>query len=142
MSEENKNLVRLIYEEILNKKNLDAIDQVFAGDMLFRAPNLPETRGGEAHKQLVAAIHKAFPDISYTVQDVIAEGDKVVTRKTFSGTHKGDFMGVPPTGKKGEIGVIDIFCIANGRIAEHWMEGDNLGLMQQLGIIPPPGQGR
>ncbi len=82
---------------------------------------------------------QAFPDSYFTVEDMIAEGDKVATRKTFHGTHQGEFMGIPPTGQQVSIGLIDIVRIVDGRVVEHWAMGDNLGMMQQLGVIPQPG---
>jgi predicted ester cyclase len=74
-----------------------------------------------------------------TVEDIVAEGDKVVTRGTFSGTHKGEFMGINPTGKRISVGVIEILRIADGKMVEHWNLVDSLGMMQQLGVVPPPG---
>jgi predicted ester cyclase len=82
---------------------------------------------------------RAFPDSYFNVEDMIAEGEKVVTRKTFHGTHEGELMGIPPTGRRVSMGLIDIVRIADGRVMEHWSVGDNLGMMQQLGIIPQPG---
>jgi predicted ester cyclase len=84
-------------------------------------------------------VFTAFPDMRAEIHDQVAEGDKVVTRKTFYGTQQGEFMGIPPTGKKVAFDVIDIFRIADGRILEHWFAGDMLGLMQQLGAVPAPG---
>jgi len=83
--------------------------------------------------------HTAFPDFQVTVEDVVAEGDKVARRVTLSGTHKGEYMGIPPTGKQMTMGVITIERIEGGKIAEQWGEADMLGLMQQLGVMPPPG---
>jgi predicted ester cyclase len=84
----------------------------------------------------------AFPDLHFTVEVMIAEGDKVVARLTVSATHKGDFMGIPATGKHATISVTDINHVANGQSVEHWSDMDTLGLMQQLGVIPAPGQGK
>jgi predicted ester cyclase len=81
----------------------------------------------------------AFPDSYFTVEDMVAEGDKVVTRKTFHGTHEGEFMGIPPSGQAVRMGLIDIVRISEGRVVEHWSMGDTLGLMRQLGVIPQPG---
>jgi predicted ester cyclase len=82
----------------------------------------------------------AFPDLHFTVEDMIAEGDKVVARITMSGTQQGAFMGIPPTGKHVAFTAIDINRIAGGKSVEHWWEMDALGLMQQLGVVPAPGQ--
>ena len=82
----------------------------------------------------------AFPNSYFSVEDMIAEGDKVVTRKPFHGTHEGEFMGMPPTGRRVSMELIDIVRISEGRVVEHWSMGDNLGMMQQLGVIPRPGE--
>ena len=82
----------------------------------------------------------AFPDFKVTIDDMIAEGDKVVVRGTWSGTHKGEFMGIPATGKSVSFGVIDTVRIAGGKMVEHWGLMDNFRLMQQLGVIPAPGE--
>jgi predicted ester cyclase len=82
----------------------------------------------------------AFPDLHFTVEDIIAEGDKVVTRLTCRGTQQGAFMGIPPTGKQATVTAIDINRFAGGKSVEHWLNMDTLGLLQQLGVIPAPGQ--
>jgi predicted ester cyclase len=81
----------------------------------------------------------AFPDSYFCVEDMIAEGDKVVTRKTFHGTHEGEFMSIPPSGRPVNGRLIDVVRISDGRVVEHWSMGNNLGMMQQLGVIPQPG---
>ncbi len=81
---------------------------------------------------------EAFPDSYFTVEDMVAEGDKVVTRKTFHGTHEGEFIGIPPSGRAVSMGLIDIVRISDGKVVEHWSMGDSLGMMQQLGVIPQP----
>ena len=82
---------------------------------------------------------QAFPDSYFTIEDMMAEGEKVATRKTFHGTHQGESMGILPTGQQVSMGLIDIVRIADGRVVEHWSMADNLGMMQQLGIVPLPG---
>jgi steroid delta-isomerase-like uncharacterized protein len=94
----------------------------------------------EGIKIVTAMFRGAFPDSYFTVEDMIAEGDKVATRKTFHGTHEGEFMGIPPSGRSVSMGLIDVVRIDDGRVVEHWSVGDSLGLMQQLGVIPQPGQ--
>ncbi len=91
-------------------------------------------------KQFVTVVTAVFPDWHPTIEDMIAEGDKVVVRFTGSGTHKGEFMGIPPTGKQVTITAIAIQRIAGGKIVENWLQADMLGMMQQLGVVPPPGQ--
>jgi predicted ester cyclase len=83
---------------------------------------------------------EAFPDSYFTVEDMVAEGDKVATRKTFHGTHRGEFLAIPPTGQQISIGLIDIVRVADGKVVEHWSIADNLGMMRQLGVIPVPGE--
>ena len=89
---------------------------------------------------MLSIFRSAFPDFKATIDDIIAEGDKVVIRQTFSGTHKGEFMGIAPTGKRVSFGVMDIVRIAGGKFVEHWGQMDSMGMMQQLGAIPTPGQ--
>jgi steroid delta-isomerase-like uncharacterized protein len=96
--------------------------------------------GLEPFKQYLSMLLTAFPDLHVTIEDMIGEGDKVVVRFTFRGTHQGDLRSIPPTGKQVEVTGIDIICAANGKVVEEWANIDELGLMQQLGVIPIPGQ--
>ncbi len=95
--------------------------------------------GREGVRIWASVFRRAFPDIRSTAEDVIVEGDRVVERFTASGTFKGEFMGIPPNGKSGSITGINIFRVANGKIVEHWGKSDDLGMMQQLGVIPAMG---
>ncbi len=140
-TEQNKALVRRL-EEVFNRGNISLVDELFAPDFVEHEelpPGIPP--GREAVKQLTTMFRSAFPDFKATIDDIVAEGDKVVIRQTWSGTHKGEFMGVPPTGKSVSFGVIDIVRIAGGKLVEHWGQMDMMGMMQQLGAIPTPGQG-
>ena len=140
-TEQNKALVRRL-EEVFNRGNMSMVDELFAPDFVEHEelpPGIPP--GREAVKQLTTMFRSAFPDFKATIDDIVAEGDKVVIRQTWSGTHKGEFMGVPPTGKSVSFGVIDIIRIAGGKFVEHWGQMDMMGMMQQLGAIPTPGQG-
>lgn len=140
-TEQNKEIVRQMVEEIFNRGNLSRADEFLAPDFIEREELPPGiSRDREGVKQLTAMLRSAFPDFHATIDDMIAEGDKVVIRQTFSGTHKGEFMGVPPTGRSISIGVLDIIRIDGGKFVEHWGQMDNMGLMQQLGAIPEPGQ--
>jgi steroid delta-isomerase-like uncharacterized protein len=141
-TEQNKVLVRQMVEEVFNRGNMSLADKFLAPDFVEREelpPGVP--RGREGVKQLTAMFRSAFPDFKATIDDIIAEGDKVVIRQTWTGTHKGEFMGMPPTGKRMSIGVIDIIRIVGGKFVEHWGQMDSMGMMQQLGAIPAPGQG-
>ena len=144
MSEENKALARRVSEEIYDSRgNLDVVDEIYAPNAVAHDPNSPEEiRGFGPIKQLASMFRSAFPDMQVIVEDQIAEGDKVVTRYTVSGTHQGELMGIPPTGNRMEqITGIYMSRISGGKIVEEWYNYDVLGLMQQLGVIPPPGQG-
>jgi len=138
--QENKALNRRLVEEGFSKGNMAVFDELIAEDCLdYSAP--PGTQAGLVGiKQFFVMFRSAFPDLHYTVEDQVAEGDKVVTRNTWHGTHQGAFLGIPPTGKRVTVTGIDITRWAGGKAVEHWANQDTLGLMQQLGVIPPPGQ--
>lgn len=139
-AKENKALVRRFVDEVQSQGNVDAIYEFCSPEFVNHSapPGLPPDR--EGIKVVTAMFRGAFPDSYFTVEDMIAEGDKVTTRKTFHGTHEGEFMGIPPTGRHVSMGLIDIVRISEGRVVEHWSVGDNLGMMQQLGVIPQPGE--
>lgn len=140
MSEENKALVLRIQEESFNRGNYDALDDLITSDAIYHdhPPGFPS--GPEGTKQFAAMLRCAFPDFHATVDDVIAEGDKVVLRLTVRGTHQGELMGIAPTGRRVEMSGIDIARVADGKLAELWSNFDQMGMMQQLGVVPPPGQ--
>ena len=133
MSEENKALARRSWEAA---NNPDTIDEVYAADLVWHEPD-QDIRGYEQAKQFVSTFFTAFPDLNATVEDVIAEGDKVVTRWTIRGTHQGEIEEFgPPTGKQTELQGISIHRIEGGKIVEEWNRYDNLSLLQQLGLAP------
>lgn len=133
MSEENKALARRSWEA---PDNPDIIDEVYAPDLVWHDPG-QEIQGAEEAKQYIAQYKSAFPDLNATVEDEIAEGNKVVTRWTLRGTHQGDIEEFgPPTGRQVEIKGISICRIEGGKIVEEWNSYDNLGVMQQLGLVP------
>ena len=138
-AEENKALVHRFVDEVQSQGNTDLIDEICSPEFVNHSspPGLPADR--EGIKIVTAMFRQAFPDSYFTVEDMVAEGDKVATRKTFHGTHEGEFMGIPPSGRSVRMGLIDIVRITDGRVVEHWSVGDNLGMMQQLGVIPQPG---
>jgi steroid delta-isomerase-like uncharacterized protein len=139
-TEQNKALDRRIFEAVSNK-NLDALDELMAPDMVDHElpPGLPAGRDGT--KAFLGMFISAFPDIKVTIEDQIAEGDKVVTRWTATGTHTGELMGIPATGKQVTMKGIDITRFSGGKNVEDWGQFDQMGLMQQLGVIPAPGEG-
>ena len=139
-AEENKALVRRFVDEVQSGGNIDLIDEICSPEFVNHSapPGMPADR--EGIKILTAMFGGAFPDSYFDVEDMVAEGDKVVTRKTFHGTHEGEFMGIPPSGRAVSMGLIDIVRVSDGRGVEHWAMGDSLGLMQPLGVIPQPGR--
>ncbi|UCF13728.1 MAG: ester cyclase [Thermoplasmatales archaeon] len=137
--EENKANMRRFYEEVWGKGNLDVADELAAENFVDHNlvdPNLPP--GIEGFKQIVPMFRTAFPDMQFTIEDLIAKDDKVVSRLTVRATHKGEFMGIPPTGKQATITGIDIFRIVDGKIVERWGEVDMFRLMQELGVVQTP----
>ncbi len=138
-TEVNKASMRRFYDEVFNKKNRAAIDEFIDPHQVDHAAP-PGTPGGlEGARQTVTMYLTAFPDLYFTVEDLIAEGDKVVARLTVRGTQQGVFMGIPPTGKHVTVTAIDINCFAGGKSVEHWLNMDTWGLLQQLGVVPMPG---
>ncbi len=136
--DENKALVRRFFDEMLNPGNAEVGDELFAVDAIDHAAFPDQVAGREGFKQAVRMVHAAFPDIRYTFEDMIAEGDRVATRWTLRGTQTGEFLGIPPTGKAVVVTGINVLRFANGQIVECWETWDRLGLMQQLGVLPPP----
>jgi steroid delta-isomerase-like uncharacterized protein len=135
--EQNRELVRRLNQEFHNQGRIhEVIQECFAPDFVNHSapPGLPPTR--EGNELFSMAFRQAFPDYQVTIHDVIVEGDKVVTRKTFSGTHRAEWMGVPASGRQVSFGGIDIVCIAGGKVVEHWGEFDMLTLLQQIGALP------
>jgi steroid delta-isomerase-like uncharacterized protein len=135
-TDDNKALVQRFFEEVLNQKNLAALDQFISPGAVNHTvpPGMPqETR------QFLGLYLSALPDIKVTVEDLMADGDKVVARITLRGTHQGAFRGIPPTGKPITVRGINIFRIANGKMVEHWGLTDRLDALQQLGVVPPLG---
>ncbi len=133
---DNKAIVRRFVEEVQNQGQLAVVEELVAPSYVnHSAPaGIPADR--EGIKRLTQLFRRAFPDGTMTIEDMLAEGDRVVTRKTFRGTHRGEFMGIPPTGKEVTIGLIDIVRLADGQVVESWNAADDLGLLQQLGVIP------
>ncbi len=138
-TEANKAIVRRFVEEVQNGGDLAALDALAAPGYVNHSapPGVPPDR--EGLKQLTAMFRQAFPDGRMTIEDMVAEGERVATRKTFRGTHRGELMGIPPTGKAVAIGLIDIVRVADGKVVESWSVADDLGLLRQLGALAPLG---
>jgi len=132
--EENKAIVRRWNDEVYDKGNLAAIDELFATNFVwhFAPPGVTPDREGYKQEN-VTNLRASFADIQCTVEDMVAEGEKVAVRWTWRGTHKGEYMGIAPTGKQATISGIEILRIVGGKIVEEWSESDWLGFMQQLG---------
>ncbi len=135
--QDNKALVRRFVEEVQGQHNLAALDELLNPDFVDHSgtTNPPTLEGS---RQFFSMMFAAFPDMRFTIRQQIAEGDKVLTHKTFHGTHRGPFMGIPATGKEVSFNVMDILTVTDGKITEHWTVGDMLSMMQQLGVVPGP----
>ena len=136
MSEENKALVRRYYEEFFNKGNLSVADELIAPDFVSHALGERREGGPEGVKQFVTIVRTGFPNFNVTIEDQLAEDDKVETRFMMSGTHHGQRMGAAPTGKQVTTEGICIQRIAEGKIVERWGHVDRLAMAQQMGVIP------
>ena len=136
MSEENKALIQRFVEEAFNENNLDVADEVYASNFISHEPAGPVERDPEYVKGFVGTYRNAFPDGRTTVEGVIAEGDRVAYRWSFRGTHRGELMGIAPTGKQVTITGITVDRISGGRIEEEWNNFDQLGVLRQLGVVP------
>ncbi|HLK02796.1 MAG TPA: ester cyclase [Candidatus Acidoferrum sp.] len=136
MSEQNKNSVRRLFEEVWNKGNVTVTDELFASTYNHHDNSTPDVgRGPEGEKKRVALYRNAFPDIRLTIEEILAEGETVVARWSCRGTHKGNFNGIAATGKQFHITGVSIARFTNGKMFEGFVNWDALGLMQQLGLV-------
>jgi len=137
MSEQNKTNVRRLFEEVWNKGYVPVADELFAPTYAHHDSSTPDVgRGPESEKKRVTLYRNAFPDIRFTIEDMLAEGETVVARWSCRGTHKGELNGIAPTGKQFNINGISIARFTNGKMFEGFVNWDALGLMQQLGVVP------
>ena len=141
LTETNKAVSRRFLEEVFGKGKLNVLDEIIASDHVNSGPGTPPglPTGPEGSKQLVTMYRNAIPDVHFTIDDQIAEGDKVWTRWTGHGTYTGELFGIPATGKSATVTGIGVDRIVNGKIVESWGIFDQFGMMQQLGVIPTPG---
>jgi len=137
---ENKAILDRV-DDIWNTGDLANIDDIFAIDFINHDPNAPDVNDLEGYKEFIVMTRSGFPDFHVTIEDMIAEGDKVVSQWIARGTHQGELFGMPPTGKKASWTGITVYRFAGGKIVEAWWSKDMLGLLKQLGIIPPTEQG-
>jgi steroid delta-isomerase-like uncharacterized protein len=141
MSEpEYKSIAQRFNEDVWGRGDEAVLEELLDPGFVDHDPLPGQSPDREGHKQILAAFRSAFPDLNVTTEDMVAEGDKVVTRWTARGTHQGELLGIAPTGREVRIKGIDVLRIAEGRIVERWAEYNDLEVMQQLGAIPEPGQ--
>jgi steroid delta-isomerase-like uncharacterized protein len=134
---ENKALIWRFYEEVWNQRKLKVVDELLSASHALQEPNMSGAQTGPAlYKQRVVELTTAFPDLCFTLEDTIAEGEKVVASWTISGTHRNEYLGIAATGKKISLEGITIHLIKNGKILDSYTRWDALGLMRQLGAIP------
>jgi steroid delta-isomerase-like uncharacterized protein len=142
MSETNKAVADRFHMEIFQAGNLDAAEQIVSRDFAWHGGFAPpqEPCGVEGVKLVAQAVIRAFPDRKIVHHETISEGDRVLIRWSMTGTHRGDLMGIPPTGKRTTLTGFDYFRIKDGKIAEMWQEADQLSMLRQLGVIPTPAE--
>ena len=138
-TEDNKALVSRYFHAAWNQGDPAVIDELFAATFHHHNPGVPNGGSRDGFKQFNSVFRSAFPDLRLTQDDVIAEGDKVVTRFTAQGTHQGELQGIAPTGKPMTVTGIEAMRVSGGKIVEGWVEFDQLGMLQQLGVIPSMG---
>jgi len=139
MSEQNKAAMRRMYEEVWNQGNFETFEELISPDYKGHIPTPPDAPSGrEGLRWLIQAYRAGFPDIHVDVDDQMAEGNKVLTRISIQGTHKGQFMNIPPSGIKVKVTALVVTRFVDGKNVEGWAELDRFGLMQQLGLIPAP----
>ena len=138
MADDNVALVRSFYEQVVDGGKLELIDELMSEDFVEHEPFPGVGEGRDGAKAMFAMLGEAFDDLRMPIDDIVAGDDKVAVRTRIQGTHKGEFMGVPPAGKQIDVPVIDILRIADGRVVEHWGVSDGLAMMEQLGAAPGP----
>ena len=136
MSTENKEVVRRIFEDLFNRGDVEKADELVASDLVEHSAHPSGANGPGSITQIVAWCHRTLPDVRFTIEDMVAEGDYVAARVTLRGTHQGEMMGLAPTGKRLSQAQMHLCRIVSGKMVEHWEVTDGLALMQQLGVIP------
>ncbi|MDP9342986.1 MAG: ester cyclase [Actinomycetota bacterium] len=133
--EDNKAMVRRLFEEGINEGDEAAVEEVLSADYVNHDMPAP-AKGIEGFQQVIGMFRSGFPDMRVTLEDVFADGDRVGTRGRFTGTHQGDFMGIPATGKPIDVKYIDLWLVRHGKLTENWVQMDMVGLMQQIEAMP------
>ena len=126
------------YDELVNEGHLDVADEIMSSELVDHESATGEPEGVEDIKDFFAGLRHAFPDLRATIEDLLEADDKCVARVRYVGTHKREFWGLPPTGKRIDIESIDIVRFDGGKVVEHWGVTDRLRMMEQLGVVPPP----
>ena len=141
MSEENKAIVRRLMEEVINDHDPNAAERFFAPDFVEQIPAPGQGQGSEGMRRWLEEVYfPAFPDVHWTVEEQVAEGDKVLTRFVWRGTHRGEFAGIPPTDKQVEVWGMVLDHIVDGKLVESRILHDTVSMLQQMGVMPPPEQ--
>lgn len=137
--QENIAVIGRFIEEIINQGKFDAADEIVQENFVELDPLPGQRQGREGLKEVIAMLRAAFPDIHWVIDETIAAGEKVVTRFTWTGTHRGPFLGIPATGRSVTVKGVVIDRLSKGKMADSRILMDSLGMMQQLGVIPTPG---
>jgi steroid delta-isomerase-like uncharacterized protein len=137
MSTERKRILQTIIDEIWNKGNVEVIDKFYTPNFKNHHPNIPEVSDFASFKKWVVEVHKTLPDFHATIEDMIAEEDKIAVRWTVTGTQKGEFMGIPPTGKKVRFEGMTVYRFEGDKVAEMWWVSNEIAILRQLGVFPP-----
>ena len=138
--QENIAVIGRFIEEVINRGNLEAANEIVAEDFIELDPLPGQRQGREGLKEVIAMFRSAFPDIDWVTDETVAAGEKVVTRFTWTGTHRGPFLGIPATGRRVTVKGVVIDRLSGGKMADSRILMDSLGMMQQLGVTPTPGQ--
>ena len=139
-TDQNKAVVRRYYDEMWNRWDMAVVDEIISEDMAFRGSLSVNAEGRDGFEYYMNLVRTAFPDFHNQIEELIAEGDKVVARLTYTGTHQGPLFGVAPTGKRVTYTGTAIFRLADGKIVDGWVNGDTLGCLRQIGAIPQVAQ--
>jgi steroid delta-isomerase-like uncharacterized protein len=140
MLDRNKEIIRTLAEDVIHRGDLDRVAEFFAPEYAPHDPSNPGRRGGvEGAREFIGMLHAGLGDVRYSIEGLTAEADRVVYRWTLQGTHTGVFMGIPPSGRTIRVTGMDMFRLADGKIVESWASADALGMLQQLGVLPPLG---
>jgi steroid delta-isomerase-like uncharacterized protein len=137
-NDSNTSVIRRFTSEFINTASPALATELIASDAVFHAPGMPPLRGPDGYLALLGMLRSGFPDVQWTLEDTVSEGDKVAARFTMRGTHTGAFMGIPPSGKRFSVTSMGIYRIANGQIVEEHGLPDMLGILQQIGAVQPP----